>query len=971
MEYSLGKRVAVALFYGFASFSIVISNKFVLTSFHFPSFQVLAFGQMTASILVLGTGSVLGLVDIPGFSADLPRKLWPLPAIYAGNLIFGLGATQRISLPMFTVLRRFSILMTMLGEYIILHKKPSNSVQIAVYAMVAGAIIAGSSDLAFDMLGYTWIMLGNMFTALGNVYSRKKMDMNHVGKNGLVFYNAAFMILPSALICASYGDFEKVAKFDNWTSLPFLSCFLASCFMGFVLNYATMLCTQVNSPLTTTVVGCLKNLFVTYAGMVIGGDYIFSYSNFFGLNVSVAGSLLYTYVTFRGPTQSTSSKSADQKPLLPLSNSASPRDKPGDTPNGVKNVMTEKSYVLALDIGTTSVRCIVYDQQLKVTSHNSLPMTLLYPSQGRVEIDPNDLWEKVIRVIKLATADIDLEKVAALGICTQRNTFTTWDRVTGKTFHNFITWQDLRADSLVRSWNNSLTFKVKNSSLTFKCMHGFGRLAHALTGIPKFKAASVVKITNPQVLPRLVWALENVPALGEAVKVKRALYGSIETWLTWKLTNGKVHATDYSCASATCFFDPFTCSYAAWAINLFRLPRSILPEIRETVGDFGAVDVDIFGAEIPIRCLIGDQSASLFGSGCLERGDMKLTLGTGGFMNVTTGKVPHTSVAGVYPLIAWKRDGEVTYMAEGAVSDMGTVMEWSLSVGLLEDVRTSATLARSIPDSDGVFFIPSFNGLQAPVNDPTASAGFIGIKATSSRAHLVRAQLESIAFRLVQLVGVMKKEADFPIVKIRVDGGVSQNDFVMEILSSLCEVTLERQVDSERSALGTGLFLGLSQSTLSSVPRSVDEVELVLLMILADIFFNTFAEILGSKNVHFLIMYIAQDTILVFSLITVFLTFANTYIFQAGMISELLFQFKVPLAITSLYLVASIAFHSTTLNARWNNTEAYFWTPAISAGFVVHRILATLHYTSYKRTALRIADPRFYAPPAMSTTQPE
>lgn len=293
------KKILSAAFYALASFMITVVNKTVLTTYAFPSYQVLGLGQMVATIVVLWCARQAQMVKFPPLDSGVARRIWPLPIIYLGNMATGLGGTKELSLPMFTALRRFSILMTMILERLVLGIRASWPVQSSVLAMVGGALLAAADDVTFSWSGYTLVLLNDAFTAANGVYMKKKLDSKELGKYGLMYYNALFMIVPAALVAWHTGDLELSAAYPHWDDALFVIQFLMSCMMGFVLSYSVMLCTQYNSALTTTIIGCLKNILVTYLGMIIGGDYVYSWLNFVGLNISVLASLLYTYVTFK------------------------------------------------------------------------------------------------------------------------------------------------------------------------------------------------------------------------------------------------------------------------------------------------------------------------------------------------------------------------------------------------------------------------------------------------------------------------------------------------------------------------------------------------------------------------------------------------------------------------------------------------------------------------------------------------
>ncbi|XP_014397638.1 PREDICTED: putative glycerol kinase 5 isoform X3 [Myotis brandtii] len=427
----------------------------------------------------------------------------------------------------------------------------------------------------------------------------------------------------------------------------------------------------------------------------------------------------------------------------------------------------------------------------------------LCPQIGWVEIDPDVLWLQFVAVIKesVKAAGIEMNQIVGLGISTQRATFITWNKKTGNHFHNFISWQDLRAIELVKSWNSSLIMKLIHSSC---------RMLHFFTRSKRFLAASLFTFTTQHVSLRLAWILQNLVEVQKAIEEENCCFGTIDTWLLHKLTKGSEFATDFSNASTTGLFDPYEMCWSSFITSLLSIPLSLLPPVRDTSFNFGSVDEEIFGVPIPIMALVADQQAAMFGECCFQMGDVKLTMGTGTFLDINTGSNPQQNVGGFYPLIGWKIGQEVVCIAEGNAGDTGTAIKWAQQLDLFTDAAETEKMARSLEDSEGVYFVPCFSGLQAPLNDPCACASFMGLKPSTSKYHLVRAILESIAFRNKQLYEVMQKEIHIPVTKIRADGGVCKNSFVMQMTSDLINEKIDRPVHLDMSCLGAASLAGLA-----------------------------------------------------------------------------------------------------------------------------------------------------------------
>ncbi|XP_015836816.1 putative glycerol kinase 5 isoform X2 [Tribolium castaneum] len=479
--------------------------------------------------------------------------------------------------------------------------------------------------------------------------------------------------------------------------------------------------------------------------------------------------------------------------------------------------MPSNDYVASLDIGTTTIRCTILNSLAQTvgsarstvsrnfafsTNQKPLQVKLIYPEPGFVEINPDQLWEQILEIIKNAVSDanLDIVNIKCLGISTQRSTFLTWDSQTGKPFHNFITWKDIRAKNLCKELNSSFLVKA------FRCA---AYSLYLVTRSNRFLIGSRLKFAANHATGRLLWVLQNNPVLKTAVSEHNAKFGTIDTWLLHKLTKNKLHVTDISNASATGFFDPFVFEWGSWAKVILGIPMEILPQVVPNDYDFGSTEEKIFGVSIPIRCIMADQSSSMFASSCFVPDDIKLTLGTGAFLDVNTAGEIHTSVTGIYPLVAWKIKNEVTCIGEVACNDCGSLIQWLLNIGLVTKPSDIYGMVTGVEDSDGVYFIPAFSGLGPPINDEKASSGFLGIKPTTTKNHLVRSVLEGITYRAVLAFQTLKKERNREYYKVTVDGGVSNNDFVCQLFADLTGIEVERLDSTEMSVLGVGFLAGI------------------------------------------------------------------------------------------------------------------------------------------------------------------
>jgi glycerol kinase len=442
--------------------------------------------------------------------------------------------------------------------------------------------------------------------------------------------------------------------------------------------------------------------------------------------------------------------------------------------------------VLALDAGTTSTRAMVFADDGAVLAQVQKPFAQHFPADGWVEHDAEEIFATTIACAReaLSAAGLAARDIAGIGIAVQRETVVVWERATGKPVHRAIVWQDRRTAEHCRE----LSADPAAVALV-------GRTGLLLD--PYFSAT------------KLAWILDNVPGVRAAAERGDLLAGTIDTWLLWKLTGGRVHATDATNASRTLLFDIYRQQWDEELCVLFNVPPNILPEVHDTAYDFGATTPDLFGAPITVRALIGDQQAGAVGQDCVAPGEAKATYGTGCFVLVHTGDAARVSRHRLLGTVALRLAGVTTYALEGSIFNAGTVVQWLRDqLGLIKHAAESASVAASIPSSDGVYCIPAFTGLGAPWWDPDARAALIGLTRDSGRAHIVRAALESVAYQTRDLARAFADDG-VPLAALRVDGGMAANDWLMQIIADQLRIPVERPVVLETTAWGAARLAGM------------------------------------------------------------------------------------------------------------------------------------------------------------------
>jgi glycerol kinase len=455
-------------------------------------------------------------------------------------------------------------------------------------------------------------------------------------------------------------------------------------------------------------------------------------------------------------------------------------------------------YILSFDQGTTSSRAIIFDQSGSIISIAQKEFTQLYPQPGWVEHDAGEIWatQLAVAVEAVSKAALKATDIAAIGITNQRETTVVWDRETGVPVHNAIVWQDRRTASLCDQ------LKAKS-----------GNLIQEKTGLIVDAYFSATKIR---------WILDNVEGARKKAQEGKLAFGTIDTWLVWKLTGGKVHATDISNASRTMLFNIHTCAWDEELLKLIDVPASMLPEVRSSSEVYGQTDAQILAAQIPIAGIAGDQQAALFGQMCTEPGMVKNTYGTGCFMLMNIGDKPILSKNNLVTTIAWKIDGKVQYALEGSIFIGGAVVQW-LRDGLhiIQNSSEVEALAKQVEDNGGVYLVPAFAGLGAPHWNQHARGTIVGITRGTTSAHIARAALESIALQTMDVLTAMQADSGSPIKELRVDGGATANDLMLQIQANVLHATVIRPDITETTAIGAAYLAGLAVGYW----KNIDEIK--------------------------------------------------------------------------------------------------------------------------------------------------
>lgn len=449
----------------------------------------------------------------------------------------------------------------------------------------------------------------------------------------------------------------------------------------------------------------------------------------------------------------------------------------------------DEKFILALDQGTTSSRAILFNKHGEMVMSAQHEFEQFFPLPGWVEHDANEIWTSILACIAdvLRKADVNPAQVEGIGITNQRETAVVWDRKTGKPIYHAIVWQSRQTEEICRELADA----------------GYEDMIREKTGLlidPYFSGTKVK------------WILDHVEGAREKAENGELQFGTIDSWLIYKLSGQKVHVTDYSNASRTLMFNIHALKWDDALLEMLQVPKSMLPEVRESSEIYThTVSYHFYGHEVPIAGIAGDQQAALFGQTCFERGMAKNTYGTGCFMLMNTGEEAVASEHGLLTTIAWCVDGKVEYALEGSIFVAGSAIQWLRDgLGLIESAPQSESFANSVPSSEGVYMVPAFVGLGTPYWDSDARGAIFGLTRGTTKEHLVRATLESLAFQTKDVIGAMMKDSGLDLKALRVDGGAVENNLLMQFQSNLLDVPVERPVVQETTALGAAYLAGLA-----------------------------------------------------------------------------------------------------------------------------------------------------------------
>ena len=449
----------------------------------------------------------------------------------------------------------------------------------------------------------------------------------------------------------------------------------------------------------------------------------------------------------------------------------------------------EKKYIMALDQGTTSSRAILFNNKGEILETAQKEFTQIYPKAGWVEHNPMEIWGSQSGVMRevIETAGITPDEIAGIGITNQRETTIVWDKNTGKPIYNAIVWQCRRTSDICHD------LKEK----------GLEKIIKDKTGllIDAYFSATKVK-----------WILDNVEGAREKADKGDLLFGTVDTWLIWKLTHGKVHVTDYSNASRTMMYNIKELKWDEEILKELNIPLSMLPEVKPSSYVYGHTDEQMLaGAQIPISGCAGDQQSALFGQTCFEEGSVKNTYGTGCFLLMNTGEKIVKSKNGLITTIAWGIDNKIQYALEGSIFMGGASIQWLRDeLRMIKTAKDSETYANKVEDTNGVYVVPAFTGLGAPYWDMYARGTIVGLTRGSKKEHMIRATLESIAYQTKDVITVMEQDSDIKVKDLRVDGGASSNNFLMQFQSDILDVNIDRPEIIETTALGAAYLAGLA-----------------------------------------------------------------------------------------------------------------------------------------------------------------